>query len=84
MMHLVAADISCSDPEGVQTPTPKITKNIGFLCNTGLDPLKNHKATKPAINVGPSPVCQRNAIQMAFSWRADDYSLKVVFGFSLP
>ena len=29
-------------------------KKIGFLNNTGLDPLKNHKATKPAFNVGQS------------------------------
>ena len=32
-------------------------KNIGFLGNTGPDPLKNHKSTKngkPAFNVGPS------------------------------
>ena len=28
-------------------------KNIGFLRNTGQDPLKNHKATKPAFNDGP-------------------------------
>ena len=28
-------------------------KNIGFLSNTGPDPLKNHKATKPLCNVGP-------------------------------
>ena len=28
-------------------------KHIGFR-NTGLDPLKIHKATKPAFNVGPS------------------------------
>ena len=28
-------------------------KNIGFLCNTGPDPMKKHKATKPAFNVGP-------------------------------
>ena len=28
-------------------------KNIGFLSNTGPDYLKNHKATKPALNVGP-------------------------------
>ena len=28
--------------------------NIGFLGNTGLDPLKNHKAIKPSFNVGPS------------------------------
>ena len=26
---------------------------IGFLSNTGPDPLNNHKATKPAFNVGP-------------------------------
>ena len=35
-------------------------KNIGFLSNTGPDPLKNHKATKPAFNVGPS---------LVFKWR---------------
>ena len=43
-------------------------KYIGYLCNTGLDPLKNHKATKPAFNVGPSSARQRNA----FRWLADD------------
>ena len=37
-------------------------KNIGFLSNTGRDPLKNHKATKPAFHVGPSSARQRNAI----------------------
>ena len=42
---------------------PKITKIlVGFLSNTGPDPLKNHKATKPAINVGPSSARQRNVI----------------------
>ena len=29
-------------------------KTIGFLTNTGPDPLENHKATKPAFNAGPS------------------------------
>ena len=29
-------------------------KNIGFLSNTGPNPLKYHKAIKPAFNVGPS------------------------------
>ena len=38
---------------GGPDPTP-LKKNTGFLCNTALDPLKNHKATKPAFNVGPS------------------------------
>ena len=38
---------------GPDHPPPlKIYKNIGFLSNTGLDPLKSHKATKPAFNVG--------------------------------
>ena len=32
------------------------------LSNTGLDPLENHKATKPAFNVGPSSARQGNAI----------------------
>ena len=34
--------------------SPENHKNIGLLSNTGPDPLKNHKATKPAFNVGPS------------------------------
>ena len=29
-------------------------KNIGVLSNTDPDPLKNHKATKPEFNAGPS------------------------------
>ena len=55
-------------PEGgelVRTPLPPHAenhKNIGYLCNTGPDPLKNHKATKPAFNVRPSSACQRSAI----------------------
>ena len=34
-------------------PPPEKLQNIWFLINTGPDPLKNHKAKKPAINVGP-------------------------------
>ena len=34
--------------------TLKNHKKIGFLGLTVPDPLKNHKATKPAFNVGPS------------------------------
>ena len=30
------------------------SQKIGFISNTGPDPLKNHKATKPAFNVGQS------------------------------
>ena len=61
-----------ADPEGVhrvRTPTP---------------PLKNHKATKAAFNVGPSLARQQNAIKMVFRWRTDDGPFIVVFGSSLP
>ena len=37
-------------------------QNLGFLSNTGPDCLKNHKATKPEFNVGPSSARQQNAI----------------------
>ena len=37
-------------------------KTIGFSSNTGTDPLKYQKVTKPALKVGPSLVRQRNAI----------------------
>ena len=47
-----------ADPEG---GPPVNHKNIGFLSNTGLDPLKNHKATKAAFNVGPTMARQRIA-----------------------
>ena len=50
-----------ADPEGggARGPDPP-TKSI--LSNTGPDPLKSHKVTKPVFNVGPSSVRQRNAI----------------------
>ena len=36
-------------------PDPLLkSQNIGFISNTSLDPLKNHQATKPNFNVGPS------------------------------
>ena len=40
---------------GTGPPPPPLAnhKNIGFLGNIVPDPLKNHKATKPAFNVGP-------------------------------
>ena len=41
-------------------PDPlKNLKNIGFLCITSQDSLKNHKPTKPAFDVGPSSAHQR-------------------------
>ena len=42
-------------------PPRKITK-IGFPSNTGTDPLKNRKATRPEVNVRPSSGRQQNAI----------------------
>ena len=53
-----------------------VTKILGFFAN--------HKATKPAINVGPPSACQRNAISMAFRWRVDDGPFIAVFGSSIP
>ena len=65
---------------------------MGFLSNSGPDPYKNHKATKPAFNVSPSlaagemPLNWRFAgIIMVFRWRArDDGPLLALFGPSLP
>ena len=47
-------------------PPPRNHKAIGCLSNTGPDPLKNHKATKPALTVRSSSACQRNSIP--FKW----------------
>ena len=38
----------CADPEGCWG------QGVRILSNTGLDRLKNRKATKPAFNIGPS------------------------------
>ena len=52
---LVCWPISCADPEGGGVdrgsgpPLKRKHKNIGVPSNIGPDPLKNHKATKPAI-----------------------------------
>ena len=50
--------------QGVRTPPPPLKnhKNIVFRSNTGPDPLKNLKATKPVFNVRPSSARQRNTI----------------------
>ena len=42
-------------------------KVIGFLSNSVPDLLENHKATKPAFNVGQLLARQRNAIQWRFA-----------------
>ena len=56
-------------------------KNVGFLRNTGPNPLK---ITKPAFNIGPSLASQRNAISMAFCCHTNDGQLIVVFSSYLP
>ena len=51
--------------EGNRVPgphPPKKSQKLGFLSNTGQDPLNNHKATKPAFNVGPLSARQGNTI----------------------
>ena len=59
--------------QGIPPPPPEKSQNTGFLSNTGPDPLKSYKATKPAFNVVPTSACQRN-----------DGPLIVVFGSILP
>ena len=65
------AHASCSDPEG----GPENHKAIGFLINTGPDPMENHKATKPAFNVEPSSARLRNGVSLL----CHDGPLLVVF-----
>ena len=60
---------TCTDPEGgpggLDPPPPlKSNKNIGFLTNTGPDPLKNYKATKPDSMLGR----HRHANETSFKW----------------
>ena len=47
---------------GVWTPPLNNHKHLGCQINSGPDRVKNHKATEPAVNVGPSSARQRNAI----------------------
>ena len=64
-VSLFIAASSCADPEGegqgVRTPTLKNQIHIGFISNTGPEPLEIHKATKPAFNVGASAGRSRHA-----------------------
>ena len=68
LSHRSSWGLPCVDPEGVGEgtggldPPPEKSQNLGFRSNTGPDPLKIYKATKPAFNVKSSSACQRNAI----------------------
>ena len=68
-----------SGDRGFGPTLPGKSQKYRVLCNTGPDPLTNHKGSKPAFNVGPLSARQRDAIQMAFRWRADDGPLIGVF-----
>ena len=52
---------SRGEDRGSGTPEKSQSFSLGFLSNTGPDPLKNHKSTKPEFNVGPLSARQRNA-----------------------
>ena len=59
---------SLTDPDGGGggdwTPPPlKNLNNVGVFSNTSPDPLKDHKATKPAFNIGPP------SAPSPFEWR---------------
>ena len=62
---------------------PGKSQKYRFLCNTDLEPLNNHKATKPVLNVGPSSAHQKRRL-MAFCWWADDGPFLVVFWIHPP
>ena len=48
-------------------PEKKKHKNIGFLSNTGPDPLENHKATKPVFIVGPTSATSETPFKWCFA-----------------
>ena len=58
MMRTSVNPAVCTCPD----PPSENRKAKEFLINTGLVPMENHKAIKPAFNVGPSSARQRNAI----------------------
>ena len=68
----------CGSRVGTVGPDPTSLENhkaLGFLNNTGPDPMENLKATKPAFNVRPPSARKQNTIKMAFHWWADDGTL---------
>ena len=40
-------------------------QKLGCVSNSGQDPLKNHEATEPAFNVGPSLARHLNGVSLA-------------------
>ena len=78
---------TCPDAEGGQgvrtaappPPSPKNHKAIGFLSNTGRDPIKITKSPSQHSMLGHHWLNSKT-----FRWRADDGQLQVVFGSSPP
>ena len=60
---------TCADPEGLKgsPDSPKNHKNRVSLSNTGPDPLKNHKATKPVFYSMMGH--HGHASETSFKWR---------------
>ena len=64
--------ISCADLEEVgELRVRGKSRSYGFLGILVWTPEKS-QSYQPAFNVGPSLARQRNAIEMAFRWLADD------------
>ena len=61
-------------------PSEKNHNNIGFLSNTGPDPLKITKLSSKHSMLGH----HRHAISMAICWPANDVQLIVLYRSSLP
>ena len=49
----------------IPDPPPETSQKYRVSSNTGPYPLKNHKATKSAFNVGPSSVSHLSGVSMA-------------------
>ena len=69
---------------GSRPPSPEKSQKLRVYLQYWSRSPENHKATKPAFNLGPLSARQRNNILMAFPWRAIDGPLIVVFGSFLP
>ena len=72
---------ACADQEAGTGPDK--SQNIGVSSNTGPDPLKLAKLPSQHSMLGHHRHASETPL-MAFRWRADNGSLKVVLGSSLP
>ena len=61
--HIMCVHVRIRGGTGGSDPPLKNDKAIGFLSKTGPEPLKIHKATKPAFNAGQPLARQRNTIE---------------------